>query len=198
MRQLILDVETQKIFDDVGGYYPEKLGISFVGAIERVGFPEEGNVQETKHEFFEADLPQLFPLIDQAEVLVGFNLLQFDLPALSPYGHLAIDQLPVLDLLLKVKEQVGRRLSLDALAKETLGTQKSGVGLDAVKFYQQKEFKKLAAYCMQDVAITRDLYDYGRIHRQVKFLNHWNNPVDVPVDFSFIPPKNPGSQLNLI
>jgi hypothetical protein len=29
MKQLILDVETQKIFDQVGGYHPEKLGVSF-------------------------------------------------------------------------------------------------------------------------------------------------------------------------
>jgi DEAD/DEAH box helicase domain-containing protein len=198
MRQLILDVETQKVFDDVGGYYPEKLGISFVGAIERLGFPEEGQVQETKHEFFETDLDRLFSLIDQADVLVGFNLLQFDLPALSPYGRLDIPKLPVLDLLLLIKEQVGHRLSLDALAKETLGTQKSGMGLDAIKYFQQGDFKKLAAYCMKDVTITRDLYDYGRVQRKVKFLNHWNNQVEIPVDFSFTPPPRLGTQLSLV
>lgn len=197
-RQLILDVETKKVFDDVGGYFPEKLGISFVGAIERVGLPEAGAVEEIKHQFFEADLKKLFPILTQADVLVGFNIVGFDLPALSPYTHLDLSQLPVLDLLLRVKDEAGHRLSLDALATETLHTQKSGSGLDAIKYYQKGELTKLAAYCMQDVAITRDLYDYGRIHRKVKYKNHWNNPVELPVDFNFTPVNHVGAQLSLI
>ena len=33
MQQVILDVETQKSFDEVGGYFPDRLGISFVGVL---------------------------------------------------------------------------------------------------------------------------------------------------------------------
>jgi DEAD/DEAH box helicase domain-containing protein len=198
MRQLILDVETQKIFDDVGGYYPEKLGVSFVGVIERIGFPESGPVREKRYEFFEADLPSLFPLIDQADVIVGFNVLGFDLPTLTPYSHLDIASLPVLDLLKVIKDQAGKRISLDAVAKITLGAQKSGSGLDAIKYYQTGQLQKLAAYCMKDVEITRDLYDYGRTHHHIKYLNHWNNPVALPIDFSFTPPTKSGTQLSLI
>lgn len=197
MRQLILDVETQKIFDEVGGYFPEKLGISFVGAIERVGFPEEGEAIETRHQFFEKDLDDLLPLIVKADILVGFNIIGFDLPVLKPYFKLDLETLPTLDLLQIIKEQAGRRISLDAVAKVTLGTQKSGIGLDAIEFFRTGKLDQLAAYCMKDVEITRDLYDYGRTHQHVKYLNHWNNPVELPVDFTFSL-KSDGTQMSLV
>lgn len=197
LRQLFLDVETIKTFDAVGGYYPEKLGISFAGAIERVGFPDEGGGQEFRHELFETDLSKLWPVLEQADLIIGFNLDGFDLPAISAYYHGDIKKLPTLDMLAVIKDVIGHRISLDALAKETLGVQKSGAGLDAIKYYEEKEFQKLASYCMRDVEITRDLYDYGRQHGKVKFLNHWNNPIEVPVNFPATPPVT-ATQMSLV
>lgn len=197
MRQIIFDLETKQIFTDVGGYYPEKLGVSFLGAIERLGLPEAGPVTETRHQFFESDLSHFFPLLNQADLIVGYNLLGFDLPALSVYGQIDLDTLPILDLFLEIKNQAGRRVSLDAVVSQTLGVHKSGVGLDAIKYYQQSDLASLAAYCLKDVEITRDLYDFGRRHGYVKFLNHWNNPVELPVNFNFSPRSN-GTQLSLV
>jgi DEAD/DEAH box helicase domain-containing protein len=187
MNQLILDVETQKIFDQVGGYFPEKLGISFCGAILRQGFPEKGRVKETRYELFEKDLSQLWPVMEQADVIIGFNTNGFDLPALSPYYPGDITKLPSLDLLDIIKNTYGRRISLDSIAKTTLKSHKSGSGLDAITYYENQEFDKLASYCMKDVEITRDVYDYGRQHKKILFLNHWNNLVELPVNFEFNP-----------
>ena len=74
MLELILDVETKQIFDDVGGYFPEKLGISFVGVCVRENRSSKGVMQS----YFEKDLPKLFPLLEQADVVVGFNIDGFD------------------------------------------------------------------------------------------------------------------------
>lgn len=198
MKQLILDVETQKIFDQVGGYFPEKLGISFVGAILRDGFPEEGSVNEQRFELFEKDLGKLWPVMEQADVIVGFNTNGFDLPVISAYYPGDINKLPSLDLLDIVKQNYGRRISLDAIAKVTLKAHKSGSGLDAIAYYENQEFDKLAKYCMKDVEITRDIYDYGRRHKKIMFLNHWNNHVEIPVDFSFNVKANRDLQLTLV
>jgi DEAD/DEAH box helicase domain-containing protein len=187
MRQLILDVETQKIFDQVGGYFPEKLGISFVGAIVREGFPETGGGKETRYEIFEKDLSKLWPVMEQADVLIGFNTNGFDLPVLSAYYPGDITKLPSLDLLEVVRVSYGRRISLDSIAKETLKSHKSGSGLDAIAYYENGELDKLASYCMKDVEITRDIYDYGRQHKKIMFQNHWNNRVELPVNFHFNP-----------
>lgn len=197
LRQLFLDVETIKTFDAVGGYFPEKLGVSFTGAIERLGFPDTGGGVETRYELFEKDLPKLWPVLEQVDLIIGFNLDGFDLPALSPYYRGDIKKLPTLDLLTLVKDKLGHRLSLDALAKETLGVQKSGVGLDAIKYYETKQFTKLAQYCMRDVEITRDLYDYSRQHGKLKYLNHWNNLLEVEINVS--PPGTlPATQMSLV
>lgn len=197
MKQIILDVETKKSFDQVGGYYPEKLGVSFVGVIERVGLPEQGSVTENRYEIFEHDLDQLWPLIETADVIIGFNSIGFDLPTFRPYYSGDIDALPNLDLLVRVKDAAGHRVKLDDIAKETLGTKKTGHGLDAIRYYKNKEWDKLASYCMKDVEITRDVYDYGRQKGHVKFKNKWNTLMEVDVDFNYTP-QNPSVQMTLV
>jgi DEAD/DEAH box helicase domain-containing protein len=198
MKQIILDVETKLSFDTVGGYYPEKLGISFVGVIERHGLPEEGNVRESEYQLFESDLDQLWPLIESSDVVIGYNSDGFDLPALAPYYPGDITTFPSLDLMARIKNSLGRRISLDAIAQQTLGTKKSGDGLAAIAYYQNGELDKLAKYCMQDVALTRDIYDFGRRKGYVSYLNKWNNPHHIDVDFSFIPTTAPGFQMTLV
>ncbi len=182
--QVFLDVETKKTFDAVGGYNPHLLEVSFAGVIVRTGFLESGEGTQTRLELFEHQLNQLWKVIEQADLIVGFNIKGFDFPALSPYYHGNWQKLPILDMLEAVKNTAGHRVSLDALAHQTLGTQKSGSGLDAIKYFESKQYDKLAAYCMKDVEITRDLCDYGRQYGELKFLNRWNNPVAVKVDFS--------------
>ena len=197
MKQIFLDVETKKTFDEVGGYFPEKLEPSFIGIIERDGFPEESSFREIRHELFEQDFDKLPTLLEHADVIIGFNNIGFDLPAISMFYPGDISKLPQLDILDIIKNTAGHRVSLDAVAKETLGTQKIGHGLDAINYYQNKEFEKLAKYCMKDVEITRDIYDYGRKNHKVKFLNTLNNLVELDVDFDFHPQSN-SLQMTLI
>lgn len=200
MKHLILDVETQKTFDEVGGYYPERLGISFVGVIERQTLPDSWGqeVEEKRYQIFEADLPGFWRVMETADLIVGFNLDGFDMLTFKPYYNGNVASLPTLDLMLRFKDKAGHRISLDAIATETLGTQKIGDGLDAIKYYRQGELDKLASYCMKDVEITRDIYDYGRIHRKLKYKNKWNSLMEIEVDFDFAPKVDEGFQMSLV
>jgi DEAD/DEAH box helicase domain-containing protein len=194
MLQVILDVETKKTFDEVGGYFPDRLGISFVGVNVRHGFGEEGEYQS----YFEKDLPKLFPLLEQADVVVGFNVDGFDMPTFTPYYSGDITQIPTLDIMLRIKDAIGHRIGLDAVAKETLGIGKTGDGLDAIKYYQTKQWDKLEKYCIQDVKVTKEILDYGYSKGEIKFRNRWNRLITTPVDFSFTPQKDAGVQMSLI
>lgn len=194
MLQLILDVETKKTFDEVGGYFPDRLGISFVGVCIRQGLSGLGEMKG----YFEADLPDLFPLLEKADVVVGFNIDNFDMQTLVPYYSSDISVIPTLDLMMRIKDSVGHRIGLDAVAKETLGAGKTGDGLDAIKYYQTGQLDKLRDYCLQDVAVTRDLHDYGLSKGSVKFRNKWNRLIEAPIDFSFAPQKNAGVQMSLL
>ena len=200
MRHVILDVETIRTFDEVGGFKPAELGISFVGVIERDRIPESPSdkVKEIRHEYFEDDLDMLFYLLERVEFAVGFNIDGFDMPTMIPYYGGDITKIPTVDLMLKFKEVQGHRISLDAVAGETLGTQKIGDGLDAIKYYKNGELDKLAKYCMKDVEITRDIYDYGLHNKRVKFKNKWNEIVETEIDFTYTPGAGAGMQMSLI
>jgi DEAD/DEAH box helicase domain-containing protein len=192
--QVILDVETKKAFDDVGGFFPDRLGISFVGVCVREGMTGKGEMQS----YFEEDLPKLFPLLEKADVVIGFNVDGFDMQTFLPYYQADISKIPTLDIMMRIKDSIGHRISLDAVATETLGIGKSGNGLDAIKYYKNQEFEKLRDYCLQDVAVTRDVYDYGLQKGTVKYRNKWNRLIECPVDFSFTPKKDAGIQMSLL
>src|SRR3990172_8455261 len=194
MLQVILDVETQKIFDEVGGYFPDRLKISFAGINVRSGYGEAGEFRS----YFEKDIPKLLSLLEKADVIVGFNIDDFDLPTFTPYYNGDVSRFPTLDIMKRIKNSTGHRVGLDAVAKETLGKGKIGNGLDAIKFFKQKQWDKLEKYCLQDVKVTRDLLDYGYSKGQVKFRNKWNRLVITPVDFTYTPKKHTGIQMNLI
>jgi DEAD/DEAH box helicase domain-containing protein len=194
MLQLILDVETKKSFDQVGGYFPDRLGISFVGVCVREGTSGVGEMRS----YFEDDLPKLFPLMEQADVIVGFNINSFDMQTFVPYYTGDVATIPTLDLMLRIQDSVGHRIGLDAVAQETLGIGKSGDGLDAIKYYNTGQLAKLEEYCLQDVAVTRDIHDYGLQKGKVKFRNKWNRLIEAEVDFSFTPQQNAGVQMSLL
>ena len=194
MKQIILDVETQKTFDEVGGFFPDRLGISFVGTCFRSSQTGKGEMRG----FFEKDLPLLFPLLEEADVIIGFNCDNFDMQTFLPYYKADITRIPTLDLLVRIKNSAGHRIGLGAVAKETLGIGKNGDGLDAIKYYKAKDWESLSKYCLQDVAVTRDLYDFGLKTGKVKFKNKWNRLIDCPVDFTFTPKKNAGTQMSLL
>ncbi len=193
MKQIILDVETQKTFEEVGGYFPEQLGISFVGICQREGLSGEGEMRG----FFEKDLSELFPILEAADVIIGFNIDNFDFPTFTPYYHGEMSKLPTLDLMLQIKKSAGHRIGLDACAQATINQKKTGDGLDAIRYYREKRFDELAQYCLQDVKVTRDLYDYGRNRGHIKFFNKWNRLITCPVDFNFKVPANAGTQFTL-
>ena len=186
MKLVVFDVETKKAFDEVGGYFPEKLGVSVSG----VWYGEDPTTPSATlgaggilRVFREEDFPEMFKIFETADRIVGFNSIDFDMPALSPYYVGNLLELPNFDILQEVEREVGYRVKLDALAKETLGVQKGGNGLDAIRYFHDGDWESLAKYCLQDVVITRDLYLKGKKEKKLKYKNKWNNLIEVNVDF---------------
>ncbi len=151
---LVLDLETQHTFAEVGGRNFGALKVSVVGVY---------SYSQGKLLFFPEDkVGELFPLMEEAELIIGFNIKRFDYAVLEPYGEKPLADLPTLDILEDVYSSLGYRLKLDELAQYTLGRGKSGSGLDAIRYFRSGELDKLNSYCGDDVLITRDLYEYGK------------------------------------
>ena len=179
MKLIVFDVETKKTFDEVGGYYPAKLEVSVSGVFYRDS--EKG--EEWIRGYREEEFPEMFNLFEQADRIVGFNSINFDMPALQPYYMGDLLALPNFDIMVEIQKDGGHRIGLDAVARETVGEQKGGNGLDAIKYYREGDWDKLTKYCLQDVKITRDVYDYGVKHGILKFKNKWNNIIEAKVEF---------------
>lgn len=186
--EVFFDIETKKLFSDIDGTDPGDLGVSIVSIYRRQlddSFKEtEGKIQS----FWEKDFDNLWPLFQDADRVIGFNSEKFDVPALQPYAPFRLTKLPHFDIMLKVKESIGKRISLDSLAKETLGQEKTDIGVQAVYYWQEgskKSLKKLQKYCEGDVLITLDLYDFGLKNGYLKYKDKWNTPRKVEVDFSY-------------
>ncbi len=151
--KLVIDIETKNTFADIGGQENlEKLDVSFIGAYSYN--------QDKYLSFKENELENFGPILQNAGLIIGFAINRFDLPVLKKYYNFNVMALPRLDLLEEVELAYGQRVSLDVLAKANLQISKSGHGLDAIEFYKKGDWQALADYCLQDVKVTKELYDF--------------------------------------
>lgn len=194
MFEVVFDCETQKFFDAIEEFDASKLGLSVLSLYAR----ENGNDGKMMS-FWEKDLPKVWEIFQKADRIIGFNSIGFDVPVLTPYAPPSFPKLKHFDILQHVRESQGKRVSLDSLARGTLGTQKTDSGENAILYWQKgdkESLEKLRKYCEMDVLITRDLYDFGVKFGYLKYIDFWNEIREVKVDFSY-PKEEPEVQTSL-
>ncbi len=173
---LFFDLETQKSAEEVGGWENKRLMRVSVG----VSYDEKESVYEV---YNESNIQNLIEKILGAELVAGFNVKNFDMEVLSYYSCADFSKVRTLDILEEIQRSLGRRISLDDLASETLGEKKSGSGLDALEWFKNNEIEKLVEYCMKDVELTRNLYLFGRENRFLLFRHGKFGKMRIPVDW---------------
>lgn len=162
MNIVFFDVETQRTFDEVGGRQNiRKLGLAAAVTYSTA----DGAFQH----YTEESVDDLIAELKAADRVVGFNVLSFDYEVLRAYTSDPLDDIPTADMLDHIYRRLGFRVSLDNLAGTTLRTAKSADGLQAVRWYKEGRIQEVLDYCQQDVEVTRQLYEYGRKHKHVKF-----------------------------
>jgi len=109
--------------------------------------------------------------LEKASYVVGYNIDSFDLPVLQPYYPGKIDQIATFDILSDIKNIIGKRLSLNDVIKATLHKAKTGHGLQAIGFYQDGKWDELKKYCLDDVILTKELFDFGIKHGEIYYLD---------------------------
>jgi len=164
MRKITFDLETKNTFEDVGSSEPADLDMSVICIHD--------SLDDQYKSFLENQLKDLWPILEQADILVTFNGEHFDLPILNKYYTGDLSKIKQIDLLKEVKKVLGRRLKLDTIAMATLGTNKSGHGLDAIKWWNEGEIDKIIRYCIDDVRITKELYEYALQNKCLKYSDN--------------------------
>jgi DEAD/DEAH box helicase domain-containing protein len=186
--ELFFDIETKKLFNEIATDNPADLGISVVSVYRRKLSDEMVESDGEIMSFWEDDFPSMWQLFREATRIIGFNSLKFDVPALIPLAPYEISKLPHFDIMAKVREAIGRNISLNHLAEKNLSRTKTDIGTNAVLYWKKgdpESLSKLKYYCEQDVLITRDLYDIGLRQSVLKYTDQWNNLKDIPVDFTY-------------
>lgn len=153
LKKIVLDLETQKAFDEVGGRGKNHLlKVSVVGIYDYS--------QDRYQVFREHEIPKLSSLLQTADQIIGFNIKDFDFEVLRPYLNFDIHQVPYLDILEEIEKVLGHRIKLEDVAQATLGAGKSGSGKEALVLFKQGRWDDLEKYCLDDVKITKQVYDY--------------------------------------
>jgi len=166
--KIVIDIETKNTFFDVGGKENLKnLDASLVCVYSY----NKGDFLL----FREDKLHNLGPILQDAGLVIGFSINRFDLPVLDKYFSFNLLSLPTLDILEEIENSYGKRISLDILAKTNLGVGKTNHGLDAIKFYNAGDWESLEKYCMQDVLITRDLYELAKKQSYLMVPERWSD-----------------------
>ncbi len=158
------DLETQRTFEEVGGRdNPAKLGMAAA-----VTFNTAMNAY---HRYTESHARDLIEELRTADLVVGYNILEFDYEVLHAYSDKPLKSLPTLDMMQHLARRLGFRPSLDSVATATLRTAKSADGLQAIRWYRQGQIDKVLEYCQKDVEITKRLHEYGK---QSRFVYYWD------------------------
>lgn len=166
MRKITFDVETKNLFGEVSSNEPTALDISVVCIHD--------SLDDSYKSFLEKDFRDLWNIIEQADALITWNGDHFDIPLLNKYYSGDLTKIKSIDLMREVRNVLGRRLKLDGVAEATLGVNKSGHGLEAVEWWKKGEIDKIIKYCIDDVKLTKELYDYAMKNSHLKYKEFGN------------------------
>jgi RNase_H superfamily len=138
MNIIYFDLETQRTANDVGGWDRKhdmgmSLGVTYSKDLNEYRIYPEERVNDLIEQLLRADL------------VVGFNIVNFDYEVLMGYTILDLPhQLRTLDLLVEIEKAAGNKLRLDNIAQATLGVGKTADGVDAIKWWRERRVMEIA------------------------------------------------------
>ncbi len=188
---LVFDLETQRSAQEVGGWNNIADMKMSVGVLW-------DSTQNDFKVYLEDEVMDLINHLKSGPKVIGYNHIGFDYVVLSGYFEQGpererqlenLKNLNNLDLLIDLKNRLGHRIKLDDIARPTLKVGKSADGLLALQWYKEYlegdrvKMQKIIDYCSQDVAVTRDVFLYGREHSQIIYEDKIRGLTSVEVDW---------------
>lgn len=187
--EIVFDIETQNTFADIDNDF-KKFKISVVSIYSYQ--------TDTYTSFAEGELKNLWPILEKADRLIGYNSEHFDLPILHNYYLGDLTKIPHLDIMKVIKESLGIRLKLSDVAEATLDDiNKSADGLQAIKWWKEGKIDEIKKYCEQDVRVTKEVYEFGKNNRQLFYKSLTGEVIPFAVDFGLAVAVTAKNNLNL-
>jgi len=169
-KEIFFDIETLRLSHEVEGGWSNIARFGLAVAVT-------WNAQNRFRRWFEPDVKALILELGRFQRIFSFNGDRFDFEVLR--GYLPVGNLVPrsFDLLADLHRRLGFRIKLDDLARETLGYQKSGNGLEIVQWWREGRKEEVCKYCENDVKLLVDLVEFARRKKYV-VVNKRQLPVD--------------------
>lgn len=191
MRTLVYDIEVLKGPSEVSGGWGNPEGMLFGTAVVY-------DYKADLYHFFGTDHKDELIELLAGNYVISFNGIRFDNKILlgndyqSKFAALW-DDYDILREVVKAKfgcesvseaeEKVGNQgvhdgsIGLDALARGTLGLNKTGHGAKAPGLIRENKWAEVFAYNLNDVRLTRKLYDFIQKHGYL--IDGWGNKITI-------------------
>lgn len=169
---VVLDLETKHTFREFDE--PKKLGVTVVAIYDYK--------DRQSKVFTETELNKLFPILENASYVIGYNVASFDIAVLQAYYPGKVEVFTPFDILEDIKQKIGRRISLNEVIGATLGKRKTGHGLQAIDLYKEGKIEELKSYCLHDTMFTKELFEYGVDNGEIFYLTP-NGKMSIKVDW---------------
>jgi DEAD/DEAH box helicase domain-containing protein len=135
--------------------------------------------------YTEKNVQLLVEQLVRADLVVGFNVINFDYEVLMGYTILDLPhQCRTLDLMVDIEKKLGHRLGLDAVATASIGVGKTGDGLDAIRWWREGRLLDIAEYCCFDVKCTKLVHEYGMTNKRLFYTDRFQQKKAVAVEWS--------------
>ena len=159
-REIFFDIETLRLSHEVEGGWSN---IAQFGLAVAVTWDAESRFRR----WFEPDVKALITELGEFQRIVSFNGDRFDFEVLRGYHPVSNLTGKSFDLLTDLQRRLGFRIKLDDLARETLGYQKTGNGLEIVQWWREGRKEEVCSYCENDVKLLVDLVEFARRNKYV-------------------------------
>jgi len=169
-KEIFFDIETLRLSHEVEGGWSNIAGFGLAVAVT-------WDAQNRFRRWFEPDVKPLISELSRFARIVSFNGDRFDFEVLRGYHPVSKLVPKSFDLLVDLHRKLGHRIKLDDLARETLGHQKTGNGLEIVQWWREGRKEEVCKYCENDVQLLVDLVEFARRKKYV-VVNKRQLPVD--------------------
>jgi DEAD/DEAH box helicase domain-containing protein len=174
-RLMVFDLETKRSAHEVGGWNKSHLMGIAAGVVY-------DSVEDDYFVYGENEISALVDKLKQADLIIGFNHMQFDYQVLSAYTVEDLRLRPNLDLLQEIYTCLGRRVGLGHLGEVTLGRDKTADGLQSLQWVKEGRLDLVKEYCQEDVRLTWDLFCFARDNGYLLYEDKAGNRLRIPLE----------------
>ncbi len=188
--KIVFDIETKNFFTDPG------VGRDNFAALEVSAIGIYSYIKDKYFCFLEDEPERAAEFFRNAELIIGFSINIYDIPVLVHYFEryfaanpkaekFDIQKIYKLDLQSEMEMSCGFRPSLNSVSLANLGIGKSGKSDEAGELYRNGKLEELKAYCLQDVRLTKDLYDLS-VKQRYLLVPQRNEEHPIKCEFEYL------------